>query len=414
MDSPGSRKIYVARQPIFDIKRRIYGYELLFRSSFENSFDFRDGTEATSQVLIASFIEFGLPSLTQGKKALINLNRDVLEKGYLHLFPSDQVVAEILETVPPEPRVLDACRKLKDAGFLLALDDFCKLEGFEPLADLANIIKVDFVETDDKQQSKLVDQFAGKNIRLLAEKVESYEDFERAADLGYHYFQGFFFARPEIFTRREITSSKLHNLQLLQSMQKREIDMDELERIIKEDVSLSYRLLRYINSSFFSRPVEIHSIRQALVLLGGDETRKWATLIAVSRMGEDKPEALLATALTRARFCEAFASIVMTEDQASDLFLLGLFSVLDAILDRPLPEILKEVPIADGIVSALLGEPGPHFDILQLVKGYEAGDWAGVEEATTRLSSTESAIPEVYIEAVDWANDCLGSVAVGV
>lgn len=407
----GTKEIFVARQPIFDRKKRVFSYELLFRSSLKNSFDFHDGTMATTKVLVNSFIEFGLPALIEDKKAFVNLNRDLLESGFMHLFPSEQVVAEILEDVPPEPDVIEACRRLKKAGFVLALDDFCKLEGYEPLADLADIIKVDFMETDAKQQQRLIDQFSGRNVQLLAEKVETHEVFTRAHDMGYAYFQGYFFAKPEIISGREITSSKLHHMRLLQNIQRPVIDIDQLEEVIREDVSLSYRLLKYMNSSFFSIPAEISSIRQALVLLGGEEVKKWATMIAVSGMGEDKPAELLATALARARFCEVLGAETVPSEQAADLFLTGLFSVLDAILDKPLPDILQQMPVSETIAAALLGKPGIYTDILGMVKKYETGDWEAFNHAISSFPEPDTPIPDIYFSAIDWARKSLGSVS---
>ncbi len=411
MTATSTKEIFVARQPIFDRNKNVFSYELLFRSSLKNSFDLQDGTVATTKVLVNSFIEFGLPALVEDKKAFINLNRDLLVNGFMHLFPSEQMVAEVLEDVPPEPDVLEACRSLKSAGFELALDDFCKLEGYEPLAELADIIKVDFMETDEKQQQRLVDQFSGRNVRMLAEKVENYEVFTRAREMGYSYFQGYFFAKPEIISGREIKSSKLHHMRLLQNIQRPVIDVDELEKVVREDVSLSYRLLKYMNASFFSLGTEISSIRQALVLLGADEIKKWATMIAVSGMGDDKPAELLATALARARFCEVVGTKTVSADQSSDLFLLGLFSVLDAILDKPLQGILEQMPISEAISSALLGEPGLYLDILDLVRGYETADWRAFNRAIRNVPSPGTPIPEIHREAIDWARRSLGSVS---
>ncbi len=400
-------EIFIARQPIFDKQKKVIAYELLFRSGLVNAFDLRDGTAATIQVMVNSFLHFGIGTLTGGKRAFINITREVLSKEYIHLFPSELVVPEILEDIPPEPDVLEACAKLKKAGFLVALDDFVCLEGYEPLADLADIVKVDFMAADETAQRELARSLGQKKVTLLAEKVETHEDFQRAVEMGYQYFQGYFFAKPEILSERNVPGTKIHYMQLMQKLMSPELEFDGLEEVIKRDISLSFRLLKYVNSAFFGWRTEVRSIHHALVLLGERDIRRWASLVAVTQLGDDKPLELLFTSLVRARFCEGLAQLVKIKYHAQDLFLMGMFSVLDALLDRPHEEVLKDIPLSDNIFGALTGERNLFRDILDLVIFYEQGDWTRMGEITGQFGIEEAQIPGIYFNAVEWAQESL-------
>ena len=410
----GVVETFIARQPIFDRKRHVIGYELLFRNGLDNAFDFRDGTGATSQVMINSFCLFGMQALTGGRNAFVNVTREILVNDYIFLFPRDQIIPEILENIRPDPEVLAACRRLKAAGYLIALDDLVQLEGYEPFVELADILKVDFRATSPAQQQRLIEQFRRRGVRVLAEKVETQDEYTEAYRLGYDCFQGFFFATPEVLSRREFSGHKLHYMQLMQQLHRPDLDFDDLEGVVKRDVSLSYRLLRYINSAFFGRSVEIASIRQALVLLGKENVKKFATLVAISCMSERKPTELLVTALARAQFCESLASAARLRDQAPALFLMGMFSVLDAIMDLPLEKVLESVPIEEDIADSLSGKPGQYRDILDIALCLESGDWGKLARSSERLHVPQALIPDIYVSAVDWAHqNCEEGALVG-
>jgi EAL and modified HD-GYP domain-containing signal transduction protein len=398
-----ARDVFVARQPIFDIHQEVHAYELLFRSGALNAFDDSDGTAATSQVLINSFVVFGLASLTCGKPAFINLTREVLLQGFLDLFPPDVVVPEILENVVPEADVVEACKHLKSQGFTLALDDFIALEGHEPLAEIADIIKVDFLLTSPQEQAELARKLLPTGVTLLAEKVETHEEFKRALSDGYTLFQGYFFSRPEIMRRKEMPGYKLHYLQLMRELHREEAEVDDIEEIIKRDVSLTYKLLRYINSAFFGLRVEVTSLRHALVLLGARNIRKWTTLVALSCMGDDKPTELLSIALSRAHFCEAAARHMGMRAESANLFLMGMLTVLDALTDKPLPELLEQIPVTAEIRAALLGEPGKFTDLLDLIRHYEKARWDEVLNLCSDLGLNQDDIPGMYMDALEWA-----------
>ncbi len=406
-------EVFLARQPIFDKNLKVCAYELLFRSSLDNYFSHPSRDHASSKVIADSFLLFDLESLTGGEKAFINVTADVLLKEFALLLPQKLTVLEILENVEPDDAVLAACRELKKTGYLLALDDFVYEDKYRPFVDLADYIKVDFLESDMNRNRDLVRQFGHKDIKFLAEKVETKEVLDKALSIGYEYFQGFFFSKPVIISNRDVSPYKLHYLKVLQEIHKPDMDFVQLETIVKKDVSMSYKLLRYINSPFFGTRFQIHSIQQALMLLGEKEIRKWATLIALATMADNKPVELVVHAIIRANICEALAAKAGKPDQAQDLFLMGMFSLIDAIMDRPLDDILRDVPIAPGLKDALLGKTNWHRKILDVVLNHEKADWKAFSECCAELNIAEDEFPKIYIDAIKWAQGSFSNEALG-
>jgi len=399
--------VFVARQPIFDRQQRVFGYELLFRSCLTNAYDGAEGTQATSQVITNSFFSLGMGKILGGKRAFINFNRDLLVGECVSVLPSEIAVVEVLESVEADEQVMAACKHLKERGYLLALDDFVCEERLAPLAEVADIIKVDFLATPEAERRRLVRRYSGRGIKLLAEKVETPEQFRQAYQMGYSYFQGYFFARPVIISGRDIPAFKLHYLQILKEINLPELDYQRLENVIKQEVSLSYKLLRYINSAVFGWRGPIESIRQALVLLGESESRKFVSLVALPFLAQDKPEELVVNAVIRARFCESIAPRVGLSRRKADLFFLGMFSLLGVIMDRPLEELLAEVGLAPDVREALLEKScgrNPLCWILALVRSYEAAEWDRLAQAVRHLRLPAEVIPDLYLDSVHWAD----------
>jgi len=395
--------VFIARQPIFDRQEAVYAYELLFRSGSENAFTHEDPDQASAKVMTDGSFIMGMEKLTDGKPAFINATRDILTNDYFTLLPKELTVVEVLETVEPDDEVLAACRKLKEAGYTLALDDFVYSEGFDELIELADIIKVDFIETGPEERKALFDRLSPKGIRFLAEKVETHEEFQEALDIGYHYFQGYFFSKPAIVSARDVPAFKLNYMRIMRELQRPEFDFKELDSVIKIELSLTYKLLRYINSAYFALPNKVNSIMHAMVLLGEREFKKWVSFVALAGMGEDKPDELVIAALIRAKFCEALGKIIGLGSRSDELFLLGMFSLLDAIMDRPLSELLEQMPISDDIKGALLGEESDLSDLYQYAIAYERGEWETLEEKTAALQLDESGVPQLYMDTVAWA-----------
>lgn len=398
---PPASNIFLARQPIFDTSRRVIGYELLFRSGFQNFFDQSiDGDSASSRVLVDTFLLMGLKVLTNGKPAFINFTRELLLRQVATLFPREILVPEILETLNFDPPLVEACRALKTAGYRLALDDFVPDAPCEPLLPYLDIIKVDFMLCEGDQRREIARRFRSLPVRLLAEKVETMTDFHQGMELGYSLFQGYFFSRPVIISGRDITGYKLNYLRILQEINRQQLDFNRLDTIIRQDVSLSYKLLRFINSAAFAFPASIQSIHQALTLLGEREFRKWASLVALKELGADKPEELVIHSIIRALFMETLATRAGFGDDAGECFLLGLFSLIDAFLDRPLDEILDELPLSDEIKTTLRGEVTRFHPVFVLGLAYETGDWEAFSRLVRDSGLSERDVPECFIRAV--------------
>ncbi len=405
-------RIFIARQPIFDLQQKVYGYELLFRSGLDNVFKHTAPDQASAKVMTDGTLILGMEALSGGKLVFINVTHDILLNDYISLLPRDQTAAEILETIAPDVEVVGACSRLKKAGYMIVLDDFVYSEQYDDLMNLADIVKVDFLTTPAEERRQVLSRFTAPNVRFLAEKVETHEVFNEAVGLGYSYFQGYFFSKPVIISSRDVPGFKLNYLQMLQEIQLPGVNFDHLEAIIKRDMALSFKLLRYINSAYFGLSNKVSSIMHAITLLGAREFKQWASLVVMASMGSDKPDELVVQALIRGRFCESLAPMLGMKQRAQELFLLGMFSVIDAILDRPLEEILKDLPLSDDIKDALCGKPNRLRAVFDYVLAYEKGDWDRVSEMAAGLGlRDESGIPAIYLHAVHWAQKSFGEVS---
>ena len=402
--------MFVARQAIFDRNRRVYGYELLFRSTSErNNFDSTAGAQATTEVISNSLFAVGLDNLCGGKQAFVNFDREMLLQEWYKALSAKNTVIELLETVTPDDEILAACRCLVRQGYRIALDDFVFHPDYEPLLQIASLIKVEIESASRSRQEEMLSAYHGRGIKLVAEKVENYEQFEWARKAGYDFFQGYFFAHPVVMRGQQILAAKVHHLRLLHEIQQCELDFDHLTSLISEDVAFSYKLIRFASSALFSRRGRIRSIREALVTLGEDNIRRWVALVVLSRLAEDKPGELVACSLIRAKCCGLMGQWVGREVR-EQAFLMGLFSLLDALLERPLDEALAEVRLTPTIKAALLGL-APDGDglttLYKLVRHYEVADWDEVGRLAGELKIPAQAVLEAYGEAVHWANQSL-------
>jgi len=400
-------EIYVARQPIFNKNKRLYGYELLFRDGLSNAFPDIDGDTATSKLLSNSFFSIGMNQLTSGKTAFINFPQSLLLKKIPMMFPSEKMIVEVLEDVDPTEQVISACNDIAKAGYSLALDDFVFKNKMQPLIELADIIKIDFMLTPIDEIQKIVNRFEGKNIKLLAEKIETYEEFENALSMGFLYFQGYFFSKPEIISGKEIAASKITLLQIVGEANKKDCSFEKLEKLINRDVSISYKLLRYINSAFFKRVCEISSIKHAIVLLGEMEVKRFISMVATAELASDKPDELVRASIIRARMCELLGLHSHNGADISELFLMGLFSLIDAMLDNNMEDIMQSLPLSKNIKQALLEEKGDLADYLKLVSSYESANWETFSSIISNINVDEKKLPEFYQEAVSWADSYL-------
>lgn len=395
--------VFLARQPILDHNQNIYGYELLYRSGRKNVFSGDVGDdEASSKVILDTFQNFGIEEITQGKLAFINFSETLIKEEIATLLPKDYLVVELLERVVPSDEIIVKFRALKEAGYTLALDDFVYAPEFEPLIELADIIKVDFRESTPMQIRTLRARLLYRNITLLAEKVETWSDFYFAKELGFTLFQGYFFAKPEILTTNSLTPLEVNYFKLMSKINENELNFPELAEIISRDLSMTYNLLRLVNSAAFGHRQKINSVQHALVVLGENEIKKWLTLMGLQGLSIKKMDEPVSLSLLRARFGQLVAKQTKWSQFHEDSFLAGLFSLLDVLLQRPLDLILGEVQVTSVVRDLLLHNRGPLKEIRDAILAYEQGDWGAIEKSANQLGLKVSALTELYYEAVRW------------
>ena len=389
--------IFVGRQPIFDQRLKVVGYELLFRDDESNKANIKDGDQATSQVILNSFMEIGLERLIGKKMAFINLTRSFILGKHPIPFIEDRVVLEILESISIDDELIDALKGLTTQGFRLALDDVINPRKVGPLLNIANIVKLDIMRIEQSRLKEFTRHLRQYNVQLLAEKIETLDIFKYCRSLNMDYFQGYFLSRPNVVTGQRIPPARVTILRLLAKLQNPDLEIREIEKIISQDVSLSYKLLRLINSVFYKTTVRVNSINQALTLLGLRQIRDWVSLIFLSNI-EDKPRELMVTAMVRAKMCEILAT-KSTEKVSESGFTVGLFSVLDALLDISMEEALASLPLSDEIKGFLLRQEGRLGTILKCVIAYERGNWP----ETRCLDVSPETIVNAYLQSIDWA-----------
>lgn len=394
---------FIARQPIFDGNMSVFGYELLFRDGVENCFSGIDEDQATSQVIAGSALLFGMESLLGTGKGFINFTRKALLLDYASVLPKKQIVVEILENVEPDAEVMEACRRLKKKGYILALDDFVYDANFDDLLKMADIVKVDFFVSDVDERRRMAEAFIPRGIKMLAEKVETQEEFKQALEMGYSYFQGYFFSKPVIVSKKDVPGFKINQLRMLQMINQEDMDFQGLSELIQNEMSMSYKLLKVVNSAAFGLQNKVTSIKQGLNMLGEKGIRKWASILLMSGLGEDKPQELVLSSLVRAKFCELLTCVPGWRNRGPALFLVGLFSRLDVILGRPLPELLSELPLNKEISDGILGK-GELCVTINLIEALERGQWPEINRLSKTLEIEESVLQDIYLKAVQWAS----------
>jgi len=394
--------VFVGRQPIFDAEMNLFAYELLFRSG-ENvgHAGVVDGDMATTQVMLNAFMDIGMDHLVGSQFAFINLTRRFLVGEHPLPFTPDRVVLEVLEDVEPDAEVVAAVRRLAERGFTIALDDFIYREEMRPLIELADIIKIDLMALEAGALPEQVRCIRADNprVHLLAEKVETHDEFSECRALGFDYFQGYFLSRPNVVKGERLAGNRLAILNLMAELQDPEADMARLEQLISRDVALAYRLLRYINSAAFGLNQKVESVLKAVNLLGIRAVKNWVSLMLLANI-DDKPRELMVNALVRAKMCELLAA-ARKRPGREQYFTAGLFSMLDALMDRPLPELIDALPLSDGIKVGVLDREGPVGDTLQQVIDYEAGAFDALADADL----PPEAFTESYVAAVAWARE---------
>jgi len=398
--------MFLGRQAIFDRHRKVCAYELLFRpNTGRNEFDGTEASLATKQV-IETLLSIGSENILRGKQAYLNFDHALLREGIHLALPRETTVIEILETVEPTADLLALCRSVRKQGYTIALDDFIHSDKTEALIPVAQTIKVELRVMPRQEQEQFVGDCHARGIQMLAEKVETPEEFQWALDAGYDLFQGYFFAKPEVVRGRRIPAVKMTCLRLLDEMAEVDLNFSRIAKIIGEDVSLTYKLLRSANSALVGSRTKIRSIDRSLVVIGEDGLRRWAALATLPTLASDKPTELVTLSLVRAGFCERLMQLV-SPGQRNDAFLTGMFSALDALIDCPLEEALEQVNLGQDISEVLLGKASTKSildNIYRLTRRYEAGDWDEIEGLAKGCGLPTAAVGQAYLESTVWAD----------
>ena len=389
--------LFIGRQPIFDRSLEVVGYELLYRSGQTSSAGVFDGDHATASVLSNTFMAFGLDNLVEDKLAFINLTPPFLTGQYPLPGHHDRLILEILEDTLLDDTMIQAIKGLSQEGYVLALDDVIDYRAVEPLLDIVDLVKVDFMLVDRQRLPEQVAYYKARGLELLAEKIETQEELSYCQSLGFDYFKGYFLSKPVVMQHKKIATSRMIILQLIDKLEQKDISFQEIEALITHDVGLSYKLLRLINSAYYGTRSEISSIHQALSLLGLEHIRNWVSLLLLSE-ADQKPAELVRAAMIRARMSELLAHRLKLK-KPQTAFTVGLFSVLDALLDMSQADIFAQIPIAQDVKQALVAKEGVLGNILNAVVAYEAGQWDAVHcEALAPEQFQQS-----YLEAVQWS-----------
>lgn len=394
----------VGRQPIYGSEVDVFAYELLYRGGDSNAANFADGDSATANVMLNTMLEIGLEQIVGSQLAFINMTSNLILGRLCETLPKEQVVLEVLENVEPTDEIVEALTNLSKQGYTIALDDFIYHESLQPLVAIANIVKVDVMALSHEEIEEHVRWLRQYPVKLLAEKVETHEDFEFCKRLGFEYFQGYFFCKPNVISGTRVPANRIAILMLLAKLQEQDVEIPKLEKEIKTDVSLSYKLLRYVNSAACGLPRTVDSIGQAACLVGLDKLRMWVTLMSLASM-EEKPFELLVTATVRGHMCEQLGTVLNCEP-IEQCFTVGLFSVLDGFFDCELAEVLESLPLSLDVRNALLDRTGLLGEILECVVAFEQGEWKAVESAQIDLGVVQHA----YIEAIQWSSHILSSM----
>ncbi len=401
-------EVYVARQPIFDKNNEVFAYELLYRNNENNFFDGSvTSNVATSLLIMNSYYTFGIDKLVGKGRAFINFDKHLIDSEIPHLLDKEKVVVELLEDIVPDKHFVEKVRKLKREGYTVAVDDYVEGYEYQELVDLSDIIKVDFFENTKEQIVSIAKEWKAKGKVLLAEKVETQEIFEWAKGLGYELFQGYYFSKPSMMKGKKMQESTFQYVQIMEELNRKEPDYKAIASIIETDATLTYKLLKLVNTNFTASKT-INSIQHGLSILGIKAFEKWVSLAMVQDMSANVPDETIKVSMTRARFMELIALGSALKNQSNEMMLVGILSVIDALLDQPMKEALEELPLAEPVKAALLYKEGPYTDSFQLVTHFEKGEFDLDEAFMEKLKLDWNRVTKYYYEAIEWAEFMYG------
>ena len=396
--------VFVARQPIFNRGEQSVAYELLYRKSEINSFTHIDGDEATADVIINGFFNIGVEELSEGKKCFINFTENLLNLKLPTYFEPESIVVEILEDIPINKELVSICQELKELGYTIALDDFAIQESYELLPELLkyiDIIKIDFLQTPLYDRRRMITRYKSHQVSFLAEKVETREEFELALKDGFDLFQGYFFSKPDVLSTQDIPAYFQTHYQISEELSRSEPNINDIASKIEQDVALSYKLLRLINTAAFFTRNKINSIKHALVFIGLKEFKKWIYVLTIKQIDHEKntgQEEVIKLSLIRAHLCEQLSQKIGKND-SSPYLLAGMFSLIDNLLHCSIDDALQKLPLSDEIKDAINGKNNEIGKVLNWTIQIEKCNWN-----LSDLPLTANEISECYRNAIQWSN----------
>jgi len=389
---------FVARQPIYDRALDVYAYELLFRTDDVDHADVRDEEAATAGTVVTTFADIGLDALVGGRAGFVNATREFVMRGFVTLLPAGRVTLELRRTEALDPAVLTELRRLAQLGYTIALDDFVMRPDSIGLLEVAHYVKLDVQAFTRDQLTDQVTQLQPHKVKLIAAKIEDHRTFDFCKEVGFDYFQGYFFCQPRTVAGRGIPANRLTQMRLMAVLQDPQCELEELDRAISNDLGVSFRLLRWINSAYFSLPRKVSSVREALMLLGVRNVRSWALLMTLAGI-DDQPSELIRTAMVRAKMCELVAQSLGRPDPAAH-FTVGLFSVVDAFMNMRMTDVLAELPLSPEVAAALLDHSGPLGEVLAWVLTYERAHF----ECLAPSPQADAMLRDAYVVALRFAD----------
>ena len=407
--------IFVARQPIFTKNEHIFAYELLYRDSGANAFPNIDGDFATLEVLTHSFLTIGINNLVGDKLCFINFTENLLDNTVFDKIPPKRIVVEVLEDIPITPSLIQKLKYIKKLGFLIALDDFIlqkNIELYDELFSLVNFIKVDFILSKPAER-QVIERIVKRNyphIVLLAEKVETREEFYQAKEAGYGLFQGYFFAKPEVIKGTDIPANMAQYFRIISLLRNHGSTVEQIAEEIERDVSLSFKILKIINSPAARKRSKIRSIKQAVVMLGLEELNHWLYVLMLreSKINSNGDGmALIEASLFRAKFCELLAKKRLLQN-SSEYFLVGMFSLIDTLLHQKMNHLLQELPLTDEVAETLSGKRTNMTPFLELSIACDEVRWDDIIAGADTIGVDHATLNKYYLEARSWAMDILG------
>lgn len=402
---------FIARQPILDREKDVFAYELFFRDGKNNCYPNVERDDATTKLINRKYQTLGLDDISCNKKSFINFQSETLLKGLPTNLDPENIVVELVADSLSNGGLLDMCKHVKKMGYKLALDDYRLLPDWREYLPYVDMLKVNANQGDLDVLSKNVGRFIDANVQLLADKVDSQENFAIFKEMGFDYFQGYFFSRPESVSNKDLPTSKLTLVELMGASSSDSFDVESINSVIEHDVGLSYMLLRFINNPTINKRYKITSLRHALNYMGEVEIKKFIALLALANLSDDKPLELLHLSLVRAKFCDLVGAEKSIGNNPPTAFLVGLFSMLDALLDQKMESLLEKMPLVDEVKEALLGEQNELFVYLMLVKAFESGSWLKVIRIAKMLEIDQKLLHSLFNQAILWGNGVRKSIS---